>query len=128
FFDNTKNIAYNKKDTTSVPIYIQDILSIFYFIRTQNLKLNSEIEIPNFDNGKVFNVKFKVQRIENISVDAGKFNCIVLEPSLNSKGKVKPKGTMTLWLTNDKKKIPVLIKTRIKAGTMTAKLKKIEGL
>jgi len=128
YFNHDEGIAYNQKDTVSIPYNTQDMLSIFYFLRTQDLSEGSEIEIPNFDNGKVFKMRFKIQKGRKVSVDVGTFDCIVLNPSIIPGEPVKPKADITVWLTDDERKIPVLIKTKLKVGSMTAKLTKMEGV
>ena len=128
YFDHVKNIAYNRTDTVTIPPYTQDMLSIFYYLRTLELDENKVIEIPNFDNGKIITIRFKIRKGKTVSVEAGRFKSVILEPTLASGEKEKPKGSITVWLTDDERKIPVLIKMEIKFGSITAKLTGIKNV
>jgi len=51
-------------------------------------------------------------------VPAGTFDCIVVEPALKFEGLFQQKGKVTIWLTDDEHRVPVLIKTQIVIGTI----------
>jgi len=61
-------------------------------------------------------------------VEAGTFNCIMVEPIIAEGGLFKTEGQITIWLTDDELKIPVKVKTKIIIGSIDAELSKIEGL
>ena len=57
---------------------------------------------------------------------AGKYNCIKVIPySNNGKNIFKENGYMTVWFSNDNKKIPVKIELKTNIGNLVLKLKKI---
>ena len=60
----------------------------------------------------------KVLRREQVTVPAGTFHCIVVEPALKFEGLFQQKGKITLWLTDDVRRVPVLIKSQIVIGTI----------
>ena len=124
--DHIKQLAYSKRDTVKIPEYCQDILSAFYYVRTQNLKIGTVLEVPNYDNGKIYNIIVEVQKKQQVRVPAGKFNCIVIEPTLKSEGLFKHQGTIKIYLTDDERKIPVLMVSNVVFGEISARLVKIE--
>jgi len=106
----------------SVPAFVQDIISAFYYVRTLPLDDGKEIDLSTFDNGRWKSVKIKVVRYETISVDAGKFDCIVVQTPI---GPFNNKSDLNIWLTHDERRIPVLMKSKIAIGSVRAELEKM---
>ncbi|MBE9503978.1 MAG: DUF3108 domain-containing protein [Proteobacteria bacterium] len=105
---------------------VQDSLSSFYYIRTQNLSIGDEIRINTFENGKSYEITAKVLQREKIKVPAGTFNTIKVSLIIKHKEKLKNKGESLIWLSDNEYKFPVKIKTKISVGYITAKLKKMK--
>lgn len=103
-----------------------DPLSGFYEIRKRPLKIGTSEYLDVFDSKKLWNVEVKVLRKERIQIPSGKFDTIVIKPLLRSDGLFMKKGEFTIWLTDDEKRIPVMVKSKVKIGNFTAKL--IEGV
>jgi len=106
------------------PKFVQDIISAFYFVRAQDLKIGEEIALTNFDNGKCKDVVVKVLRKEKVSVTAGDFDCILVQTPI---GPFSNKSVLNIWLTDDAAKIPVLMKSKIAVGSVRAELESIEN-
>ncbi|MFQ5454230.1 MAG: DUF3108 domain-containing protein, partial [Candidatus Zixiibacteriota bacterium] len=121
-FDQHQNLAFYGKDTFEVSGYVHDALSSLYYIRTQNLEIGKSIYLENFSNGKKYLLEVKVLKRETINVPAGNFDCIVVEPLLQSVGVFKHQGSLTVWLTDDKLKMPVLMKSKVLVGSISAEL------
>jgi len=118
----------NKKDSLRIPPCVQDILTTFYYIRTQKLEVGKSLFLDNHADRKLYPLEVKVHKKERIGVKAGTFDCVVVEPILRASGIFKSKGRLLVWLTDDKRKIPVQMKSKIIIGYITAELKKMEGL
>lgn len=127
-YDQRNHLAITKGDTIKIPEYVQDALSIFYYIRTVNLKVGESIYVDNISDGKVYPLEVKVLRKERIRVGAGTFDCILIEPKLKGAGIFRQKGKLTIWLTDDERKIPVLMKSKIAIGSINLELEKMEGV
>ncbi len=124
--DQENNTAFSQRDTVDIPAYCQDVLSAFFYVRTQELNLGDKIEIPNYDNDKVYDIVVEVQKKQQIRVPAGKFNCIVVEPKLKTEGLFKHQGRIHIYLSDDERKIPVLMVSKVIFGHVAAKLTNIE--
>jgi Protein of unknown function (DUF3108) len=122
-FDLINNLAIYEGDTTEAPPFIQDVLSSFYYVRTLDLKVGSSVIMQNFTRGKVAPFEVKVLRKETIEVPAGEFDCIVVEPLLKAAGVFKHEGRMTVWLTDDRLKMPVRMKSKVIVGSIDVTLK-----
>jgi hypothetical protein len=123
-FDQKNHLALydNSQDTFSVPAYVQDVLSAFYYVRTQDLKVGRSIFVDNHTDRKNYPLEVKVLRKENIEVPAGTFDCVVVEPILKASGIFKHKGKLTVWLTDDEVKMPVLMKSKVVIGSISTEL------
>ena len=124
-----KVIYNNKLDRETVEFNLErqafDPLSGFYEIRKRPLEVGHSEYIDVFDSKKLWNVEVQVIRKETVRVPAGKFKTIVIKPILQSEGLFMKKGEIHIWLTDDEKKIPVMIKSKVKIGSFVAKL--VEG-
>ena len=126
-YDQHNQIAiYNKKDTLAVPPFIQGVLSSFYYVRTIPLEVKKSFDIDNYGDGKLYPLRILVHRKMRVEVPAGEFDCIVVEPVLREEGIFKHKGRMAIWLTDDERRIPVLLKSKIPIGSIDVKLKEIK--
>jgi hypothetical protein len=123
--DQLNNRVITGKDTMAVPPYVQDILSTFYYSRTFVFKPGEFFDIDNYADGDVYPLRILIYRKERVEVPAGKFDCVVVEPVFRGEGLFNQKGKLTIWVTDDERKIPVLMKSKIIIGSIDAKLKKI---
>jgi hypothetical protein len=125
-FNQAEHVVYYKDDTLDVEPFVQDALSVLFFARTQELKVGSSIFIDNFTDGKNYPLEVKILRRETIKVKAGKFDCLVLEPLMRSAGVFRHEGKLTVWLTDDRLKMPVLMKSKVLVGSISAELSSYE--
>ncbi len=127
-FDQINHFAIEGKDTVKVPPFIQGILSSFYYVRTLNLKVGEPIDIDNYGDGKIYPLKVLVLKKETIEVPAGTFRCIVVEPVMRVEGIFNQTGRLRIWLTDDERRIPVLMRSKVLIGSIDARLRKIGAL
>ncbi len=122
-FDHSALKAFYKDKVIQINPGTQDVLSALYYVRTLPLEMGKPIAIANHTDGKNYPLLVRTLRKERISVEAGTFDCIVVEPLLQNSGVFKHKGKLTVWLTDDKYKIPVLMKSKVVIGSIAAILK-----
>jgi len=113
-------------DTLSLQSSVQDVLSAFYKTRTYELNVGEVIGIVTEDDGKIYELQVHVLRKEQVQVAAGTFDCVVVEPRLKTSGLFRKEGQMEIWLTDDERKMPVLMKSRLYFGRVWAKLHKFD--
>lgn len=114
-------LAKEKKEL-KVPAATFDPLSSFFYLRTLNLKVGRPVYVTIFDSKKVWKVKVLVLRKERIEVPAGIFDTILVKPLMKSEGIFYRKGEIFIWLTDDERRIPVLLETKVKVGSIKANL------
>ena len=125
-YDQYNHLVVMDKDTLSVQEYVQDVLSSFYYIRTIPLEVGKSVDIDNYGDGKIYPLKILVHKKQQIQVPAGTFDCIVVEPVMRVEGIFNQTGRLAIWLTDDERRIPVLMKSKIIIGSIDVRLKKIE--
>jgi hypothetical protein len=64
----------------------------------------------------------KVHGRERVKTEAGEFDCLVVEPILRGPGIFTQKGRITVWLTDDARRMPVQIRSKLKTGTLVGRL------
>lgn len=121
-FNQRENFTVYKGDTIEVEPFVQDALSVMYYTRAQDLEVGKSILVPNFIDGRKFLLEVKVLKEERITVPAGTFDCLVVEPISTSVGLFKHEGELKVWLTNDRLKMPVLMKSKVVVGSISAEL------
>jgi hypothetical protein len=99
-----------------------DVLSAFYYLRTQALEPDQEIWLESHADRKNYPLRVKVHGKERVETPAGRFDCVAVEPMLRTPGLFKHEGKLTIWLTDDHRRMPVLMKTKIPIGTITVTL------
>jgi hypothetical protein len=122
-FDQQNHLAVAGKDTIPVPPFVQDVLSALYYVRTQQLEVGKSLFVDNHTDNKNYPLEVKVLKRERVEVDAGTFDCLVVQPILQAAGVFEQKGTLTVWLTDDQKKMPVQMKSKVAIGSIITELK-----
>ncbi|MCX8056030.1 MAG: DUF3108 domain-containing protein [Ignavibacteria bacterium] len=131
FFDQRRNVAKTSEGTYKIPPYVHDIVSAFFYVRTldfSNFKKGDKIKLQNFYKDKTYDLEVLYHGKEVVTVKAGKFRCIVVEPLVQEGGLFKSEGSILIWLTDDDVKMPVKVKTKVVIGAIDSELTAYEGL
>lgn len=101
-----------------------DLLTGFYFVRTQPIGPENSVFVDIFDSDKFGRVEVKAIREEVIETELMKeVNSILIKPELLTEGLFRRRGDIYIWLSNDERKIPLRVETKISAGKVTAELR-----
>lgn len=123
YFDYLKG----KKKEYILNDVVWDVVSGLYYLRTQPLTIGKVIYIDVFDSGKLLKAEVSVLRKERIKVSGrGEIDTVVVKPDLKSEGLFHKKGDIFIWLTDDEKRIPVKVETKVPIGKVVAELKNSE--
>ena len=110
------------KKKYKIPEQVHDPLSAFFRIKGMPLEVGRSVYINIFDSKKLWRVEVKVHRKERITVPAGTFDTVMIQPMMKSEGIFDAKGNIYIWLTDDERRIPVKVRSKITIGSMTALL------
>jgi len=102
----------------------QDVLSCFYLFRTlPGMQPGSSAVIPvAADDKQTYEVLVKVLRREHVQVLAGGFDCLVVQPLLKFQSVFQQKGDVLLWISDDERRLPVKITSKIAIGSINIEL------
>ena len=121
-FDQEAQLAFYPKDTLQIFECTQDALSALYYVRTLDFNVGDTIPVPNHESKKNYPINVIVHKRERISVPAGEFDCILIEPIMKATGIFKQKGKLSVWVTDNDDKMPVMMKSKIPVGSVSARL------
>jgi hypothetical protein len=130
-FDQKNHKAKSGTDEYDIPPHVHDIMSAFYYARTvdySKFKIGQRVNLQNFYKGKSIPLDIKYLGKQKISVKAGTFNCIIVEPMVKEGGLFKSEGRILIWLSDDERKIPVKVNTKVVIGSIDAELKEYSGI
>lgn len=113
FFDQRHHLAITDRDTISTYAFVQDAFSSIYYIRTQKIEPGTDIYIDNHTSKKNYPLKVIVHGRETVNVPAGTFDCLVIEPVMRDEGIFQAKGSIKIWITDDRYKMPVKMQTEV---------------
>jgi hypothetical protein len=126
FFAKTVNrdSTFSVKAGT-IPAAVQDILSSLYYVRSQPLEPGGSVilDVNTKDNWPLV---VRVVKRETIRTPAGTFKTVLVEPALRAEGLFIQKGrNLQVWLSDDPRRVPVLMKVEVFFGHVTARLSKM---
>ena len=130
-FNQLRGSAISRKKVTRIPINVQDIISSFFFARTldgNSIKPGDVINLPFFLDDSVYYSKVKFFGRETIKTSLGKVKCLKLKPLLAKGAVFKEDYPMTLWVSDDANKIPVLAESAVIVGSVRMELISFSGL
>jgi hypothetical protein len=102
-----------------IPPEVQDALSSFYFTRTRALPLGGSVFFDYHAGRKSQPLEVKVLGRQKVDTPAGKFDCVAIEPVLKAGGIFKNKGRLVIWLTDDERRMPVMMKSKVAIGSIS---------
>ena len=124
-----KKAHYSNFNVCIKPIELKpgsfDPLSVFYISRLMDFDDKKQIEIPVTDGKKCVLGVAEIIKREKVKLKIGTFDTYLIEPELKHVGGVFEKSKnakIQLWVSADKYRIPVKIKSKVKVGSFTGEL------
>lgn len=96
--------------------------SFLYFLRTLPLRVGMDTTLNDYFKAERNPIRLKVLRRDTISVGAGKFASIVIQPSFESK-LFSEGGHAEVWLSDDDNRIMLQMKSKVSFGSLNLYLK-----
>ena len=125
FYQHKGKVVDEDDKTYDIPYGIQDMLSSFYYARTidfSNAKKGDVFEFQSFVDEEVYPLRIKYAGDKTIKVDKGKFNCMVFHPVVQEGRIFEDDDDLTVYITKDENKIPILAKAKILVGSIRMEL------
>ncbi|WP_254846588.1 DUF3108 domain-containing protein [Hymenobacter sp. CRA2] len=140
-FDHYKNMVAveshkkNKNDVKhasfKVPDNVQDLVSGFYFLRTldySNRRVGEQIKVQGFFDDEVFDMTVKYMGRQNVETKAGVIRAIRLTPRMPKNKLFRGEDAISVYLSDDRNKIPVLFEAEMFVGSVKIDMYKCSGL
>ncbi|MAY21296.1 MAG: ATP-dependent exonuclease [Flavobacteriaceae bacterium] len=129
-------LVHNKekgtKDFVTFSQDAQDMVSAFYFLRNHidgtTLKEGDTVDMDMFFDKESFRFRLKFLGKEVLRTRFGKINTLKFRPYVEAGRVFKEKESLTVWVTDDDNKIPLLIKAELAVGSLKATLTEFKGL
>lgn len=130
-FDQARHVAKTSEGTYRIPEYVHDIMSAFYFVRTVDFSgyvPGETTTLYNFYKDTSYTLLVRFLGRQELEVEAGTFKTIVVEPLVKEGGLFKSEGRIVIWLTDDDRKLPVRVNTKVVIGSIDVELTSYSGL
>jgi hypothetical protein len=126
-FHHAEGIAISTKDgqTESLPIPpdTQDPISILYYVRSLPSIAPGTSHVLNVHHDKKnYRVEIKLEEIETVGGPLGEVDAVRILVIMPFQGIFLNEGNVQVWITNDARRIPVMMKAKVIIGSVVAKL------
>ena len=111
-----------KHDEHEIPPCVQDIITAFYFVRSQPLRVGHDVKLAVNDGSKTTRVVAAVTARRKIETPLGIHEALRVEPSVFGNLYVKRKGKLVIWFSDDEYHFPLRITATLKLGAITGTL------
>lgn len=118
----------NREEVFEIPPRVQDSLSSLYYFRTQPFpEIGGSFSIDVHESEKNRKIEVRVLQRERVKTPAGEFDTLKIRTNLPKEGVLAGAGEIFIWFTDDDRRIPVLLQTESKRGTIVAALSSQEN-
>lgn len=131
FLQHKQTVATSEGKTFETPEAVQDMLSSFYFARTidfSDAKVGEVFTITSFVDGKVWPLKIRFAGKEELKTNGHKYKTLKFHPVVQTGRMFKDEEDVTVWVSDDENKIPLLAQGKIFIGSIKMEITKYEGL
>ena len=126
-FDHLRHEArYADGTVVAIPPQVQDALSSFYYTRFQSLPIGGSVIFDYHNSKRSQPLRVRVLGRDRVSTPAGRFSCVVIEPELKAGGIFRNSGRLVIWLTDDDRRMPVLMKSKVMVGSISVVLQEVK--
>ena len=141
WFDYGKDQIYSKikkrqkpvkKDTIENKFISSDIVSVAYYTRNLDFskyKKKDKIPLRMLIDNEVHNLYIRYKGIEDVKLKSGEvYECLKFSPMLVKGHLFKGGEDMTIWVSNDMNRVPIMVEAKVLIGSVKGLLDSYEGL
>jgi hypothetical protein len=100
-----------------------DEASFLFFVRTIPLVVGETYDFNRYFMADRNPVRLRVLRKESVTVPAGTFDAIVIQPIIKTRGIFSEGGQAEVWLSDDSRRMLLQVKTRLPFGSLNLYLR-----
>jgi hypothetical protein len=113
-----------REATHETPADPLDDAAFFYFVRVTPLEVGKSYTYHRYFRKDKNPVTIQVLKRERMELpDGSKVQCLVLHPTIDTKGLFSKRSETRIWLTDDARRLPIQIRTKFPFGTITLRLR-----
>lgn len=131
-FAQSKNKVDNGEGKSfETPNGIQDMLSSFYYARSidySNAKIGETFTIWSFVDDEIWPLKIRYMGKDKIKVSGDKYEALKFHPVVQEGRLFENEEDVTVWISDDENKIPLLAQGSVLVGSVKMELTKASGL
>jgi len=130
-FRHQERIAVSPVKVTTIPENVQDVISAFYYARCIDItgaKPGKEYPVPFMLDDSVYQSKIRFVGRETVKTRLGKINCLIIKPMVATGYVFEDPYPVTLWISDDGNRIPVLVESALSVGSVRIELTSYSGL
>ncbi len=124
-FDYEKMTARSRQKEISIGSHTQDMVSAFYFARNLDLdsiEMDDNFPIDFYLDDSVYTSAIIYKGLEIVETSMGKFRCHKFLPMVVTGEVFDNPYPMSIWITDDRNRIPILVKSEIIVGSIKGEL------
>jgi len=131
FYQHKKVVDNGEGKKFGVPSNVQDMISAFYYLRTldyDNASVGDVFTVNVFLDDELYPAKIRYKGKQVVKTRKGKIKCHKFAPVVQEGRIFKTEKDLTVWITDDANKIPIVAKAKIKVGSLKMHLVNYEKL
>jgi hypothetical protein len=131
FYQHKKVVDNGEGKKFGVPSNVQDMISAFYYLRTldyDHAKLGDVFTVNVFLDDELYPAKIRYKGKQIVKTRKGKIMCHKFAPVVQEGRIFESEKDLTVWITDDANKIPIVAKAKIKVGSLKMHLVNYEKL
>ena len=108
------------ENTVQAPTDAHDLASALLAIRSQPLSPGARFAFPVFTGTDTFTLEGQVEGTEPVETPAGRFETYRVAVQLGFKGRFRTEGASHVWISTDRRRVPVRMRADFAVGSATA--------
>jgi hypothetical protein len=126
-----KDVKNNRTSLIETPAEIHDVVSMIYYARTldlNNAKTGDKFGFNFIIDDTVYTSSMEILGRETIKTSMGQVRCIRIKPGLITGNVFNDQHAMELYVSDDRNRVPVLMKTGVIVGNVKMELTSYEKM
>ena len=130
-FDYHKMSATSRQREIPILLNTYDMVSAYYFARNldvENIQIDDTFPIDFYLDDSVYTSVIVYKGVEIVETSMGKFRCMKFMPMVVTGEVFDNPYPMSIWITDDRNRIPILVKSEIIVGSIKGELFEFKNL
>lgn len=122
-FNHEKRISLYKNKKFALSAQAQDPFSCLMILRMLAYSPGDTITVDVFANQRCYQIEMTIGPVQELETELGLLPCFTVKPILKLRGRVVQEDSeLTIWFTDDDRRLPVKLETKVKIGTIVVKM------